>query len=299
MNSNIIYVMSGPAHMPYLVASLWTLRKAGNDGLVTVHCWPESFGYARRISKDDRLNIEVVEREPAVRRSDGVGGNAQFLDKIQVAMMQQCDVVLYLDADTTIHGDLTPLMKSALDIGFCATQWNDWKTDRGHAHRRVKELRGIDAIPDEYVNMVVNSPYPSVNGGVWATVPSCPVLKTWYDWTLACGKLFISDERVLHLMMSRHAECVSVMTGGKWNCSPLRKFQPKYLKDEDVIVRHYHGDGNVRPNKQKESRGVELWMPIYEECMEENVGGIREWVKDVKNRYLAKLPPTLSQIMCG
>jgi hypothetical protein len=295
MNSNIIYVMSGAAHLPYLVASLYTLRKSGNHGLVTVHAWPESIGYVRHIAKDKRLRIECVEREPALRRGDGYGGNAQFLDKIQVAMMQHCDVVLYLDADTTIHGDLTPLMEAAYKTGFCATQWNDWKTNRGHAKKRINGLLEVKDIPNDLVKELSGKPYPSVNGGVWATVPSSPVLPLWYDWTKACKKMFISDERVLHLMMARFPEDVWVLLGGRWNCSP--KFQPMNLRDDNVVVRHYHGDSNVRPNKSV--RGVNIWYPIYAECLKEDIGGINCWIGDVKNKWMDRLGDYSLSVMCG
>jgi hypothetical protein len=292
---NVIYVMSGPAHLPYLVASLWSLRKSGHVGSVTVHAWPESIGIVRQIEKDKRLRIKSCERKPNLRRKDGYGGNAQFLDKIQVAMNQVgSEVTLYLDADTTIHGDLTPLMVAGMESGFCATQWNDWKTHRGHAHRRVKELLQVKEIPEVLVKEIISKQYPSVNGGVWAARHDSPVLSYWYEWTKACKSMFISDERVLHLMQVAFTDS-RVMTGGIWNCSP--KFQPSNVRDDDVIVRHYHGDSNVRPNKSL--KGINLWYPIYKECLKEDVGGINGWIEEIKNKWMDRLGDYSLSVMCG
>ena len=71
-----------------------------------------------------------------------------------------------------------------------------------------------------------------------------------------------------------------------YNCSPM-KYQPKNLKDEDVIIRHFHGDSNVRTNKSE--KGWNLWRPIYQECLEKNVGGMAEWRGKIKNKFMSRL----------
>ncbi|GAH14631.1 unnamed protein product, partial [marine sediment metagenome] len=107
--------MSGAAHLPYLVCSLKTLREH-YDGEVIVHAWEESFPIVQEIAKDSRLQIEARLREPAHRLK-----NAQFMDKIQLAMDQQgeADCLLYLDADTTIHGSLQPLFDAGCNLWIC------------------------------------------------------------------------------------------------------------------------------------------------------------------------------------
>ncbi len=42
MKNRVFYVMSGPAHLPYLLASLKTLREH-YDGEIVVFAWEESF----------------------------------------------------------------------------------------------------------------------------------------------------------------------------------------------------------------------------------------------------------------
>jgi len=79
MKQRVVYLMSGEAHLPYLVVSLWTLCKHW-DGEIIIHAWPESFDIVKTIVKDRRLKISgAIKREPEYR-----GKNAQFIDKIKM-----------------------------------------------------------------------------------------------------------------------------------------------------------------------------------------------------------------------
>ena len=287
MRYRIVYLISGQAHLPYLVASLHTLRQHW-DGPVYVYAWPESCKIAKKIAKDERLSIIAVEREPEYR-----GKNDQFLDKIKLvqSLQGQVDAALYIDADTTIHGDLSPLFHKATEWGFCATQFCDWTVQGRAPSRRVKDLLGLPSIDPDLIGQLFAYAYPSVNGGVWAAEPTSPVLPVWYDWTMEATLLadnkFIADEKVLHVMQVRFPNNMTVALGGAFNCSPRQKFQPSTLYDDQVIVRHYHGDSNCKLNKSQ--RGIDLWWPHYVECWQRNVGGIWDWRKDVKNKCLDPL----------
>ncbi len=288
-NYQVIYLMSGAAHVPYLAASIWSLRKTGYDGPVTVFAWRESVGYVRKLEQDDRLNIWVSEREPKYRREDGLGRNSQGLDRISLSMSLDCDVSLYLDADTTVHGDLTPMFEVADRVGYCATQWCDWSTHRGHTRKRVLSLREFDGVPNDLIEEVVSRPLPSLNCGVFASKPTSPLLPQWYDWCLAAGRSFISDEKTQHLLMAAFPTQMEVLLGGAFNCSP--KFQPNNLTDEDVVVRHYHGNSNTKEGKSE--KGIALWTPIWQECLELNLGKIAGWWSDCGNKHLPGLMETI------
>ena len=279
----IVYLMSGAAHCPYLVASLFTLRQHW-DGPVTVYAWPESFDIVERIDEDSGLCIEAVKREPQYRGRK----NSQFLDKIRLMRTFFPGPILYLDADTTVHGDPSPLFALAEDHGFAATQFNDWVSTGSIPRNRVKRLRKFPEIEQRLVEEVIAREWPSVNGGVFCCRPDSPVLPLWERWTVAALKVFIADEAVLHLMQPKFyptGDLVTVM-GGKFNCSPMR-YQPKGLPDEDVVIRHFHGDSNVRYKKSQ--KGCKLWWPIYQHCLKENIGGMAEWIGKVGNKKLIQL----------
>ena len=51
MTRRVVYLMSGPAHMPYLVCSLWTLRQHW-DGEIVVVAWPNSIELVEEVARD-------------------------------------------------------------------------------------------------------------------------------------------------------------------------------------------------------------------------------------------------------
>jgi len=66
MKRQVIMLMSGQAHLPYLAVCLHTLRNHW-DGSIRVFAWPESIDIVREIAKDERLGIECELRDPAYR----------------------------------------------------------------------------------------------------------------------------------------------------------------------------------------------------------------------------------------
>ncbi len=289
----VFYLMSGPAHCPYLAASLLTLRRWW-DGQVRVCAWPESLEVVRQVCSDRRVGAEAVGVVPAYR-----GKNDQFVDKIVRAMEQPC-TSLYLDADTTVHGSVCALLEAAEGRGFCATQWNDWRTNRGHTRRRLLSLLEFPEVA-ALARVVADESWPSLNGGVWAARPDSPVLPKWHRGTMTCSTprhTFIADEKVLNVLQAEFVpfEQMIVALGGRWNCSP--KYQPAGLRDEDVVVWHYHGDSNVKHCETdaaanwKSEKGFRLWWPVWRECLRLDLGGCRSWWRECGNRWLPRLADT-------
>ncbi len=276
-----ILLISGPAHLPYAVVSLRSLRRHWEHP-IEVYAWPESFPIVQRIAEDENLGITAFEREPSYR-----GKNAQFLDKILLMQTIQADAALYLDADTLVRGRVHPLLAGALTTGFVATQFNDWAIGKGVIHNRIARLRQFPEIPQDVVEAVLANPkLCSVNGGVFACRPSSPVLPQWYKWANIAKSIFIADETVLHVLQIGMADEITIAGGGSWNCSP--KHKPSGLADNDVRIWHGHGDCFTRPNKCK--RGTEMWMKVFSEVVDNNIGGIRDWPSLYSgNKYLEQL----------
>ena len=282
--NRVCYLMSYPAHVPYLVVSLHTLRHHWS-GQVDVHAWPESISYVRRMAMDPRLNIRAVERTPAYK-----GKNDQFMDKQKMVMGYPADdSVLYLDADTSVHGSLDSIFNHADRSRFIATQFSNWRTNGSVIQARLKRLLDFPVIPRGLVEELLARDLPSVNGGVWCCKPNSPVLPRWHEWTDAVKSIFIADECVLHLMqlVHKHEPFEYDTYIGRWNCSP--KYQPAEWPDMSIKIYHYHGDSNMRPDKSQ--RSFDMWWKLYHECLEGNIGGIREWRADVEatNKWFVKL----------
>jgi hypothetical protein len=275
--------MSYPAHIPYLLVSLRSLRRYW-QGQVDVHAWKESISYVRRIAMDPNLRIRAVEREPAY-----LGKNDQFLDKQQIAMgYDPGDVLLYLDADTTVNSSIDSIFDAVKgSIHFVATQFSNWSTSGGIVQGRLKELRQFPSIDQSLVEQVLSNKMPSVNGGVWCCRPNSLVLPIWHRWSDASKTSFICDEKVLHLMPLKFGPHEFVVFHGRWNCSP--KYQPPDWPDEKVKIFHHHGDSNMRLDKSPKS--YEMWWRDYRDCIKENVGGVCEWRESAEstNKWFREL----------
>jgi len=296
----VCYLMSGPAHLPYLAVSLATLRR-WYAGRVVVCAYPESHPAVVRIAADPRCNADARLWHPHNR-----GKNGQFIEKIRMMSKQIDNTTVYLDADTMISGKLDELVVAAQDHGFAATQFCNWQSNRGSPAGRIRRLLDRQPIDQAAVKKILAEPWPSVNGGVFASHPDSKswFLNQWHQWTLAVKDIFIADETVLHALVAyQHvyadelrksgipAKKCAVMEGGSFNCSP--RYQPKNLLDSDVKIWHFHGDSNVRPNKSK--KGFDLWWPEYQKCLSENWGYIQEWVGACGNQWITDLEAAQGQ----
>ena len=273
--------MSGAPHLPYLVVSLYTLRQHW-PGDVVVCAWPQSIELVRTIAKDQRLDVRSV-----AWPQTHFGRNSQFLSKVDLMCHKNvigCDTALYLDADTIICGDVQPLLTMGSNA-LALTQFNDWTTWQGIIRRRLVRMIGKEPIDQHAVNRLLTESWPSVNGGVFACPRGLNALDVWRTWSESLRGIFICDETALHAIMVKYPHEPSVLCGGSFNCSP--KYKPKTLRDEDVVIWHFHGDSNVRPNKSQ--RGVDLWYPVYQECVAQNIGGIADWKDSCGNKYLDQL----------
>lgn len=281
--SNVVYgVSSGPAHAPYYLVMLRSLRRY-YDGRIHIFAYPESYDVLSKIGADPKIQATVEKYEPIYK-----GKNGQFVNKIHCAtkFAQKVDRALYLDADTLICDSVDPLFRECGDGEMLATQFNHWTCQQRSVQRRIARLVGIDEIPQTAIRMCLKSDQPSVNGGVFCADPACPALSNWYSWTMAAKHVFIADETVLHVLAYYFPAVVNVAKGGIWNASPKHK-SDKHLKDADVKIWHFHGDCNVRPDKSR--KGLDLWWPEFRDCYDRNLGNVRTWARDVGNSYLNAL----------
>jgi len=290
MQESIVYLMSGQAHLPYLAVSLRTLREYWK-GMIRVYAWPESFELVKVMSTDDRLGIEAIPHEPAYRaRRDErrQGKNDQFISKLRlVRSLTEIDSVLYLDADTSVHGDLAPLFQSAQQYTFAATRFSSWTTAGGIVQNRIKRLLGLPKIDQGHVKQVLQVPWPSLNGGVFCCSPKSPTLKTWEEWTWEARHVFIADEAVLHVLQPKFLRLgqMYIYPDGRFNCSCNPKWAPEGVSKDEIIIWHYHGDSNVRPAKHR-GHAYRRWWPMWQQCLVENIGSCREWAPSNKNGWL-------------
>jgi len=272
------YLMSGPAHLPYLATSLYTLRRYW-QGAIHIYAWPESLKVATQLANDPRIFAHVFPRIPAYR-----GKNGQFLDKIKLMQgLPEC-ANLYLDADTLIAGKIDALFGAAEEHGFVATQFNAWTTEGTVIRARLQRLRQFAKIDSEVIDQTLARIYPSVNGGIFACQPNSSILSLWYLWSWESRSIFICDECVLHLMVTKFDDDRGLVVMPGYNSSP--KYTPEQERDK-VRIWHGHGDCFTRP--QKSLFGTQLWWRVLQVCVGENIGGIREWLPTIKHKWFTPL----------
>lgn len=288
----VCYLISGRSHLPYLATSLLTLRRWWSDRVV-IYAWPESYETAQRIGSDLEINAGVVRIEPE-RRCRLIGG--QPFDRIRIMQDDSNKTAgVYLDCDTLVANFNDDLFILCEDRGFTFTQFCDWVTTGHRISKRIARLVGIEGIDQDAVQYALSCPLPSVNTGIFACRPHSPILDRWHAAVTAAVGLFIGDEISAHAIMAADMlemmphlnmhPLLNVWYGGAWNCSP--NFQPKHLPDDKVFIWHGHGDCFTRPSKSP--KGVELWWPVYEECLKKNIGGIWDWKDAVGHKFLPAL----------
>lgn len=295
MKREVFYLMSGAAHCPYLLCSLWTLRQH-YDGPVVVHAWDESFDICRQIAEDSRLSgIEVRLSNPPEKIARW-RKNRQFAHKIWLALQKDADplVRLYLDADTTIHGNLDRLFLGAEKSEMFLTQFNGWNAKGGIVEGRIERTRGhLPEAYHQYIDYLKSASFPSVNGGVWAAQAGSSLLQEWLDMTEACRKIFIPDEACLHVLAARwYNSRLAICKGGLYNMSARVKFWPPGTKMEDIRVLHYHGDSNCRPDKAPQ--GAAFWNLIWQQAKKLNLGNVLNWRGQIRNKHLDRFEAALA-----
>lgn len=278
----VIFLMTGPGHLPNLVVALHTLRRY-YDGPVDVFSWEESMSVVKQIRRDSRIGIDIIPWTPLYH-----GHSDTYVDKTRlIQSMPTGDEVLFLDADISIHGKLDPLFDCISTHGCVTTQFNDWISTGSTISGRLRSLLQFPEIDKTLIDTLLSRAWPSVNTGIFGGAPDSPVFPLWHEWTYAVRQTFIPDEKTMHVLTAKFGPTkeIAVAGGGRWNCSP--KFQPANLADEDVRIWHFHGDSNLRPSKSQ--RGFDMWSGLYQQVMSLNLGGIRDWVHGIKNKHLQQL----------
>jgi hypothetical protein len=267
--------------------------------MVHVYAWPESYEIAEKIALDSRIDAFCSDIKPE-QRCRLIGG--QPFDRIRIMQERATkDVGVYLDCDTIVSGSIQQLFQAAEAFGFVFTQFCDWVTTGRTISNRISRLLGIEGIPQDAVRRCLSTTLPSINTGIFACVPTSPILEEWYGYIEPAKHLFIGDEITAHVMVamglpeqiktvtdtvtdyiySDVGTALAVAAGGRWNCSP--KYKPANLPEELVKVWHGHGDCFTR--EAKSPKGVAMWWPLFEEVHRQNIGGIHEWIDTVQHKY--------------
>jgi hypothetical protein len=260
----VVYLLTGPSHGARLVVSIWSLRKHYHGPVTLFTTRPESHGIGQLCAADPRLGVNHVTFKEIDSRK-----NSSFLTKVALPGLTPYAITSFLDADTIVTGDVFPLMEFPAEDEFCTTQFSNWRTDQKVIRRRVEGWRAIR--PSQYDDGIFQAmldealqPRPAVNSGVFAFHRHARILKPWLDLAVAGRHTFICDEVALQILLPHFPHRV---LDCRFNCSPIHG-----VNKENARIWHFHGDKHL---VRAEARA--LWLPVYCECVRENVADLARW----------------------
>jgi hypothetical protein len=263
----ICYFNHGTKCLVRLAVSLFSLRKV-YSGPVAVLDAGESDGIAERIARDERLagvGGTLLKAVPIYQQPK----HSAVCAKPTLWRHSPFDVSLLLDSDTAVAGDPSLLLDLAEDPsgpGILFTRFSNWTTHREEVAWRLRRWRGVRCDRVNVAGLLrkaTECPRPALNAGVVAWRRDAAMLPMWEQLTKAGWRCSLPEELAAQLLAAVYPY---VLVDDRYNCSPIHG-----QNREKVCIWHFHG------NRQCQPEALPIWWPLYQECLELNIGGIREW----------------------
>ena len=262
MTDGVLYLSMGQKHAIHLIVSVCSLREHYQGPVAIVTDTGEGLDVAARIADDASLGPVLLIPRPEMRAG---GHGVSYLCKTWLPPISPFDRTIYLDADTVVVGDISPLWPDLESGETILTQFADWVSTGGKMRQRI--LGWQEAEP-ERVRRMLRCDYPAINTGVVAwSRNSTAFAKDWAE-TGARRVSWIGDEIAAQLIFPDHRVRVF---DDRFNASVV--FAPYGMSVEtrkDVRVAHGHG------NKfWKRPSGQSIYMPHYLRFLEADRCGLR------------------------
>ena len=257
MYRGVLYYITGTRHWPVLICSILSLRKF-YDGPIGI-MFPDDADdeLFNRLSGDPILApvIPVRFRQVKYRRHSG------YMNKPRMFKASPFDSTVFFDADTLIVGSIDDMFVEPEDK-VRLTKFAHWTTYGKTIKKRITKWTKAEP---ERVQRQLDKEFAAVNTGVLAFGSGLASEKFGDDWLMTTNgnPSFIADEIAAQLIYPEH-ECV--LLDDRFNCSP------RYGANRDkAVVWHFHGKKHLKP------QAIELWWPVYQEAINKNIAGIRDW----------------------
>lgn len=269
----VVYFNHGTKHLVRLVVSLVSLRRHYDGPVCILDSGEESaIGPLDSIAPHggDDLTLRRI-AIPHRRR------NTAYTAKASLWRWSPFDMTLFLDADTVVAGDVSPLLDKAKqsESGFVVTRFSNWTTNAGLIPGRIEKWRNVKAVDIDVAALVqsaLSRPSPAINTGVVAWRRDAAMLPLWERLTGAGWRCPFTDELAAQLLLERHK---AAMVNDAFNCSPIYG-----ANKASAVVWHCHG------HKELRSEAAPLWLPIFTECLTRSVARVRDWMPaDDRLRY--------------
>lgn len=197
--------------------------------------------------------------------------NSVFINATLCHTTTPYDVSMWLDSDSTIHGDIVPMLDAAEKYEFAIAQFTTWTT-HGRIAGRIRGWKGIH--PDEWIKAAIDFG-PAINCGVFAFRKDSKLMADW--WTLAVKgqHTMIPDETCCQLILPRYPHRMMPQI---FNVS-CKYGLPEHFADARIV--HYHGRKHCRIEEGKLRYHCAWWYREFEEIrdlrlVQENIGEDRQ-----------------------
>jgi hypothetical protein len=274
MDKGIIYYNSGTGCLPRLTVSLYSLRKHYDGPVTVISDGSESSVLCKKLQADPRLNISILEPHIDVRK----GKNHHYLAKCRLHEVTPYDPSLFIDSDTIIVGDLTPLFAIAQEHEFAVPRFANWITTGRMISKRILEWKDIR--PRDMKQAI--SFGPAVNTGVMAFRRDSKFMKDWFRVARRGRSFFIPDETSCQVILWRYPHKV---VEAFYNAS----CRTDECKNPNARLIHFHGRKHCRVGFPFNAN---LWIDAYREVCDLNIGEIQSWTPAGDRhlrRYLASI----------
>jgi hypothetical protein len=264
----VVYMLTGNRHGPRLAVSVYNLRKFYTGDIVFFLPTGEENEPVELIAKDPRIVAKIV---PFRLERNGKG--AVYANKAKIPLITPFERTIFLDADTLPVADLEELWPAQNELVL--VQMSNWTTQRDLIKRRINKWREI--VPT-LVERALSGTLAAINTGVFAFDAETLDLS---DWARLCKQnpIHICDEIAMQLL---YPDYPHRLLDDSFNCCPVQG-----ANKEKVKLWHFHTRTHLRLSARP------YWLTAYQECLEEDVGKIRNWTPaedEALQNYLERHP---------
>lgn len=278
MADAVMYFLRGNKHTENAMVSFWSLRRHWLGPVQIVVADADGMEAATAIRDWDPMQAtQITEIAPDTHRRGGT-----YCTKTKLPGCSVFDRTIFLDADTLVCGDISPLLPNAERTnpvnGHCEyevvlTRFAEWTTAGTKMTGRIKAWQEV--APDE-VAKILSKPWPAINTGVigWSGTGG----EFSRKWRTLCLKrvAFICDEVSLNILIPYLPHR---MLDDRYNASPI--YSSAATKSA-AIIWHFHGGKGL-----KSDAGWAIWGPALDQARAE-MPCLADWlaVRTPQTNYL-------------
>lgn len=260
MTQGVIYYNRGTKCLIRLLVSRYTLDRCGCRLPVQL------------LSDDEELPrwFKSCWRDEIVYMDHDTRSKHPLVQKASLWRWAHYDQCIFLDSDTVVREDPSPIFEAISDSGFGTTAFSNWTCQGNRMRGRIEGWRGV--VGDDYLEPAFEYP-KGVNTGVVAWHRGSPFLEVWEKLTRlglhhaeingAPGKRLI-DETACQVLLPHYNH---TLLANCWNRSA--KHDPLPIEQAKII--HYHGNKHT-PERLKDNPATDLWARMYGEMLGRHAG---------------------------